>query len=372
MKKNDNQTYQNKKFLVRLGLIILFLFITMNCFAEEIENNTEKKEEESNWAIFPVVASSAETGFQYGVLYVKYFDSSDPNIYDSSVQLILIGTTNSQYQFILSPDFYFNEGFNITGDFYGNIWPANYYGIGNNSPDDEDPYESINYEMDISLIKKIFEKYFIGINYRYLNEDIEPSDDGLLEEEKVTGYKGGISSGIGLVLGYDTRDNKNASYTGTLIQYNYLVYDLGLGSDFNYEVNEIKLCKYFQTGKKSTIAFAGYFRSAEGDVPFRDLSSPDGTDNLRGIENGRYRDNKLLSLQSEFRFPFIYDFGFTIFAESAQVAEEMKDFSSDEFKYSIGFGIRYELISKQRFNIRCDISWVDDGFGLVVNVREAF
>ena len=35
-------------------------------------------------------------------------------------------------------------------------------------------------------------------------------------------------------------------------------------------------------------------------------------------------------------------------------------------------GLRYALNSEQRFNIRLDIAWVDDGIGVVVNIREAF
>ncbi len=35
-------------------------------------------------------------------------------------------------------------------------------------------------------------------------------------------------------------------------------------------------------------------------------------------------------------------------------------------------GLRYTLNPEQRFNLRADIGWVDDGIGVIVNIREAF
>ena len=44
----------------------------------------------------------------------------------------------------------------------------------------------------------------------------------------------------------------------------------------------------------------------------------------------------------------------------------------DGWKYSVGGGLRYALNPAERFNIRLDLSWVDSGFGVVLNIREAF
>lgn len=68
------------------------------------------------------------------------------------------------------------------------------------------------------------------------------------------------------------------------------------------------------------------------------------------------------AFHSEFRYPIYQKWGGTVFAETAQVAEESSDLESNAWKYSIGGGLRYALNPSERFNIRLDLSYVDSRF----------
>ena len=102
------------------------------------------------------------------------------------------------------------------------------------------------------------------------------------------------------------------------------------------------------------------------------MQGPDGTLILRGIENGRYRDKDMVALQSEYRVPVHGKFSGTVFAEAAQVAPRLGDMVANRFITSVGMGFRYALNPSQRFNVRGDVAWVDNGMAMIINVREAF
>jgi outer membrane protein assembly factor BamA len=179
---------------------------------------------------------------------------------------------------------------------------------------------------------------------------------------------------MGVEGGYDTRDNTNSPTEGVVARYRYVNYTTGLGGDLAFSQQNWDF-RYYQKStvvKESVMALAATVQRAYGDVPFRYLPSPDGTLILRGIENGRYRDNDMLALQSELRAPIQGRFSGTVFAEAAKVAPTLGAMGSSRIVTSVGVGFRFALNSSQRFNVRGDLAWVDHGIGAIINVREAF
>ena len=226
-------------------------------------------------------------------------------------------------------------------------------------------------ELNGIFQRSLMKDFKIGVGFRFLREDIEFNNTSF-DVSQLSGADGGLVSGLSFSLKRDTRDDIDAPYRGYYMAYLAHLYDTNFASDYSYQSHEIDLRRYFKTGNKSTFGIAAYLRSTRGDTPFRELSSPDGVLILRGIENGRYRDSHMLSFQSEYRFPIAKRFGLAIFAESAQVSDQMNQFSIDNAKYSVGSGIRWQMIPGRRFNLRADFSYVDKGVGFVVNVGEAF
>jgi len=82
------------------------------------------------------------------------------------------------------------------------------------------------------------------------------------------------------------------------------------------------------------------------EVPFFRLAELGGVDNLRGYRPVRFRDDDLILLGAEYRFPIHSRAVATVFFEQGRVFRNLvQDFSFREFKYTYGAGIR--LISSR-------------------------
>jgi outer membrane protein assembly factor BamA len=342
--------------------------------SDETQTVDSKDEDFQEWVLFPVIASTAETGLILGGYAVRFFEPSGPDMQTNTIDFAAFGSIEEQYQVIVSPNIYFKDDlYHLDFSLSGEIWPANYYGIGNDtSEDDKEEYDSQAITTDLLLERRLIGNLYIGANYELKFEEVDPDADGSLKSDEITGYDGGVQSGVGLSLTLDTRDNPNDTRRGSFIGLQSNWFQPAFGSDFTFETYELYLRHFFSLTKNTGLALGGQLNMSRGDIPFRELNSPDGSELLRGIEYGRYRDRDMAGLQAEYRFPITGKWGGTIFAETAQVAHTIDQLNMDNWKYSIGGGIRYALNPSERFNIRLDLTLVDDDMGFVLNFREAF
>ncbi|MBU0674513.1 MAG: BamA/TamA family outer membrane protein [Proteobacteria bacterium] len=331
--------------------------------------------DQQRWAAFPVIASSPETGMMLGGMLFHFRPVEVPGQQASTIDLMAFGTTKGQYGLTFSPNILLASGaYRINAVVGGSLWKANYYKPGNDSPDLSEKYEVTSLTGNLTLERRWFDSLVFDLLGFYDKSEIDVATGGMLATGQVLGTKDGTYVGLGMGGGYGTRDNTNAPTCGVVARYRYVKYAEGFGSDLDFSLQNVELRYYRKIGwrKDSVLALAVDVKGADGEVPFRYLSSPDGTMILRGIENGRYRDRDMISLQSEYRFPIYKKISGTVFVEAAQVAPRLGDLEINEFKSSLGSGFRYALNQDQRFNIRADVAWVDNGIGVIVNIREAF
>jgi outer membrane protein assembly factor BamA len=331
--------------------------------------------DQQRWAAFPVIASSPETGQMLGGMLFYFFPVEGPGKQASTIDTMIFGTTKGQYAIQFSPNIFFDSGrYRLNATLNRSIWKANYYGIGADSPDVADKYKSSFLQGSLTLERRFNDTLVLDILGMYDKSRTTLQSGGLLATGHIPGSTDGTYNGMGVEGGYDTRDNTNSPTEGVVARYRYVNYTAGLGSDLAFSQQNWDF-RYFQKTtwvKDSVMALAATVRRSYGDVPFRYLASPDGTLILRGIENGRYRDNDMLALQSELRAPIHGRFSGTVFAEAAKVAPSLGGMGASRFITSLGIGFRYALNPSQRFNIRGDVAWVDHGMGMIINVREAF
>jgi len=363
--------------LISLVLLsIIFILPASNiAFSQQKANISDNSIQESRQklVVVPVAAYGSETGAILGASLFYFPPASSDATRKSSLDIVVFGTTKGQYFITLVPDLYLDNGrYRLIPKLFGSYWKSSYYGIGNDLPDDPENYVSSNIGFKLSLDRLFSNGFTLGPVFNFRWSEIEPEQGGKMEADAPEGIDSELYSGAGMAAGYDSRDNTNAPHTGDFVRYEYLHYIAELGSDLVFDVHQFDLRHYFPTSEKTTFAVAGQVRISRGDVPFRFLSKPDGINILRGIESRRYIDRDLLALQSEFRFPIKDKFSGTVFAEVAQVASDINDIAIDNFKSSIGAGLRYSLNPEQRLNFRIDLALVDDKIGFVANVREAF
>jgi outer membrane protein assembly factor BamA len=274
----------------------------------------------------------------------------------------------------VAPNLYFkDELYHLKLTMVGALWPANYYGIGNDThKDNKEKYESTSFSALLLFERKFKDKIYFGTNYLISYKELNIEEGGALESNEIIGVEDGLNSGPGIAVTFDTRDNENDARNGTFLNLRSNWFRPAFGSDFTFAKYEIFLGHYIPIANVTGLALGSQINLTRGDIPFTELNSPDGVRILRGIENGRYRDRDMVALQVEYRFPISNRWGAALFAETAQVAHEIDDLTMNGWKYSLGTGIRYALNPSERFNLRLDVSFVDDGFGLVLNIREAF
>lgn len=363
-------------------IIIFFLIISISSpFTSRLDaadQETEKKEIDGaearrSWTFFPILAYNSETGLILGASTFYFPPESNRFSKKSSIDIFLFGTTKGQFFLNLMPNLISRDDkYRFRTKIMGTYWKSKFYGIGNNTPDMYEEYETSGYRIELSLDRRFPKGFTIGPVVDFRMEKVDPQSEGLLDTGIISGAGEGTYFGLGISAGYDTRDNLNAPHSGNLARYEYVTYLTAIGSDLNFNAQMLDLRHYFPTSQRTTLAVAGHMRLSRGSIPFRLLSKPDGVKILRGIENRRYIDRDLLAFQMEFRFPVKGRFSAAVFADIAQVADNISNVKIDEFKSSVGGGIRYALNQEQQFNMRCDLAWVDSGFGLVVSVREAF
>ncbi|MCF6269428.1 MAG: outer membrane protein assembly factor [Melioribacteraceae bacterium] len=363
---------------MKKNTIILGLFFAVSqLFAQE--NLDSSKVGKIDYAYYPMIFYTPETHFAFGaggMLYSRLGIEKD--LQPSKVQLSSYYTTNNQYYFAIEPTLYFGGTAKVISEskFIYSKELLKFYGIGNNTPKIDNPdyeiglfrfYTELGYET--SLIKKLH----IGFVYEYtINTIIDKLENTELINNEVVGSNGGNTSGFGLLLIVDQRDNvfyptKNGYYKVRMI-----FMERSFGSDFTYNRLVFDFRKYYNLGKSNIVAGQVYFESTSGDVPFFKLPALGGFKRMRGYFLGRYRDELYLTWQIEYRKIIWNRIGAVAFFGMGDVAKRISQFNLSQFKYSYGVGLRYVFDEKERLNVRMDLGFGKNTSGIYFSLEEAF
>ena len=125
-------------------------------------------------------------------------------------------------------------------------------------------------------------------------------------------------------------------------------------------------------GNESVLAFNGALILSSGNVPFHQMPVIGGTKRLRGYLEGKYSDNNLAVLQSEYRFPIYKRLGAVVFGGVGEVAATPLGWSISTIRYNYGGGLRYMVDKAQRINLRADYGFGCHSQGFYLTMGEAF
>lgn len=365
---------------------VIFLFLCGALNAQSDTLHTQAKSPNRLKAIvLPAPFYTPDTKWGGGVagLLTFNFPKDSLNARRSSVTVGVAYTQLNQFllyfPFQLFPK---NQKYWISGEVGYFKYVFNYFGTGNQIRQDFiDRLDSLYIEkydarfprIRLSVSKKIGKGLYLGM--RYVFDDFnftKRNPNGQLIEGKVTGSNGGRISGGGLVVNYDTRNSLFYPTRGWLVE--GLLYTEGgySGSDFDYQKFVVDASKYYTIGKKSVLAFNGVVSLAAGDVPFHQMPVIGGTKKMRGYFEGTYRDENLLMLQSEYRFPLFWRLGGVVFGGLGEVSDKPNQWNFDHVRYNMGAGIRFTLDKVQRINMRLDYGIGYRSTGFYLTIGEAF
>lgn len=333
--------------------------------------------------LFPLLYYTPDTRLAAGAVGVYYFNTAKDYSFNentpptrlSFVKLLADYTQNRQFDAWSSWNIFTNEEkFLIKGEVRYRNFPDRFYGIGNASQKESmERYSYDLFHLKGLLMRQVWPSFFAGIDFQYANEfNFKLSENGILDQGNIIGYKGGVGTGIGGVITYDTRDNVVNAYEGHLFELSSYWNSSNLGGDFNFFNLNAIFNKYWEVHSNHILALNVSARFNFGNVPFLEMATVGGDDLLRGYANNRFRDRHFIGGQIEYRFPFWKRFGMVTFIGLGDVFASPSDLSLQTVKFSFGAGLRFSVNTKERLNLRLDYGIGRNNDAFYIMLTEAF
>lgn len=321
----------------------------------------------SNFVLIPALASSPETGVEFGgaSLFSFYTDRSPNSITRvSNLYGYASVTTKGQEKVSLNASYWTPQNtfhYTLTLSYYN--FPFDFYGIGNNTLKAnkeliDEKRTRVSFEGQKLIVKNLYAGLVAGANKFYYYSGTYLQNQFFKHDPDVQDHGGGSLIYLGPALTFDNRNN-NTYTTKGLILNTYLNVIQGIfgnnsyqGAYFNFDYAEFfKLDRHFVLGfnvkEQSLIG---------GRSPFYLLPQLGNDALMRGYYEGRYRDRNLLAGQGELRYRITDRFGIVGFLGWGEVAHDA--FSVSALKPDIGGGLRYFFDTEKGLSIRADY-----GFG---------
>ncbi len=374
----------SEKYMVCKRTTFLVLLI---CIVVTLPSHSQQVEDSSNTGyrnkvlFLPALGSSPETGFMFGAVVVPQFkfDGIHEKTRSSSILFSGIYTTKNQILLSILPDIIFKEeSWVLNGNYFVNYFPESYWGVGpftTNSEESTVLYTQTNLEQRI--LRKVGPGLFTGPYLRWsrlYNVRFENMQGESIPRPIVNGNDGGTSAGVGWAVRWDRRDSNMTPTNHHYIEFSFLGYPSWLGTTDSYTAFELDGRKYVdvKNNGKSVLAFQGLLQLHSGNPPFNDLATLGGDRINRGYYGGRYRDQNSLQVQAEFRQHVVGRFGATVFTATGEVWNRFEDFSLQNYKWTAGAGLRFNLNKEDPTNIRIDYGFGKNTSGFYLQFGEAF
>jgi hypothetical protein len=281
-----------------------------------------------------------------------------------------------------------NDAWEIMGDIRFLYYPQYTWGLGGSTL--ESARLAVNYKYARfyqTILKKIKPYFLVGFGYQpdaHFDIDTFHDSTGLAS---FTGYRYGtsatensFSSGLTVNLLYDARRNAFNPLPGF---YGNIVYRINpdfLGSTNSWQSLYIDVRRYiaFNAARQNMIAlWAFYWTALKSHTPYLDLPSigwdPYQQRSGRGFPQNRYRGNRLLYFESEYRRDLSRDglFGFVLFTNLNAVSEPV----TNEFAHlhlAGGGGLRLKFNKRSGINISLDYGISKQYSMFYLNLGETF
>ncbi|NLR93896.1 MULTISPECIES: BamA/TamA family outer membrane protein [Flammeovirga] len=367
--------------------ILLFFLFTINSFGQEKEEYLNELDTvyKNQITAFPFCGYTVETRLKFGVTGIYQFKVPKATLATRPSNITLFGyyTIENQMRIKLAHTvFTKNEDWLLEGAWEYVIFPEKYYGIGAETPNSNE--QIINWtKVDFrqQVLRKVSYKMFLGLQYRYADYwdiSVTKRKDGTYSDmSEIPGYAGGSMSGFGFVYKWDKRDYVMAPTNGHFIEAKLEAYETWMGSEYSFRRFFLDVRKYFDLTREkegnTVLALQSILQTTNGNVPFREMSLMGGMYMMRGIYEGRYRDNNMLAVQAELRQHLFWRIGMTGFVSTANVYNQMNGFQFDQTKLAGGAGLRFIFNKKDKASLRADYGFgPNKSSGLYLTYGEAF
>jgi outer membrane protein assembly factor BamA len=328
--------------------------------------------------VYPFAFYTPETGLALGGGGVlTYYAGEEASLRPSNVTVAAYYSTINQYSVAVMPRTYFGDNrWLASAELSASRIVDKYWGIGNETPE----LDSASYVanrgralLELQMPLPLSRVHRWGLLYDIEGTGIaDRRSNPLLEDTTLVGYDGGLLSGIGAIMAWDSRDHVFFPTRGMFHQVRSTFFPPFLGSAYGFTSHEVDLRWYFPLRSDMVIALQTFGEFTTGDVPFYRLAALGGEDRMRGYYEGRYRDKDFVSVQVEYRTHVWWRFGAVAFVGTGEVMPRLADFRFGELHISGGGGVRFTFNEAERVNLRVDMGFGQGTSGLYFGIEEAF
>ena len=362
-------------------LLCLICFLLNSLYADDNDNKYTPINNKNSLIALPYAFYSPETKIAVGVGSIYSFrpEGADLSVKPSNIKIAATYTQRKQIILSFLPEIYFKDRDYLYNGFYTYYdYPDKFWGFGNQTPiSNEEDFTPYLLRTWTNLQKRILDGFYIGLRYQFEWIDVHTtSPDGVLQLKDTKlypGSEGGKSSGLGVIINYDTRNHLYFPTSGRYYQSYAVFFTDAFASDYKFNLFNIDLRQYHSFYKDHVLALQTYNTFITGTPPFNMNALIGGAYWMRGYWLGRYRDKNMMTAQAEYRVPLFWRIGAVGFIGGGDVASSIDKFELKQFKYTAGFGFRFVFDKQEKINARLDFGFGSHGnSGIYALVVEAF
>ncbi|MBK7525139.1 MAG: BamA/TamA family outer membrane protein [Saprospiraceae bacterium] len=351
-----------KKSVLMSGICCLCHILNLSAQSSD----TLVKSKNNSFLLYPVVFFLPETNLGIGVAGVYNFrfkgEASESN--PSQISFTANYTLKNQWLFIVPFELYKkNQKWKYKGELAYNIFFYNYYGIGTHSlSKNRETYDAEFPRFRLDVLRS-YRKFFFGLRYRFDHFQIDKiKENGLLQDDNPTGISGGTTSGLGILLQYDSRDFIQFPTKGMYAESQLYTNSAATGSNFRFTRFSASVSTFHKISKDCILANYGYIISNSKGLPFFEMAYIGNPVSGRGFQDRRFIDRSLFTLQSELRFPVYRRFSGVTFANLSWISPDFQSYVLRQNHPSFGAGLRFKISKKYRARLRIDYAFARDVF----------
>ncbi|MET0654248.1 MAG: BamA/TamA family outer membrane protein [Pseudoxanthomonas sp.] len=232
----------------------------------------------------------------------------------------------------------------------------------------------IGYNIDgLMSFQQVFRRLgeqdlYLGLSWIYMDLDTRldlQSDRDFFTDKELSQR----SSGLGVSLEYDTRDNPFTPSRGWLGMVDATFYDSAFGSDNKFQGYRGHAFGYLPMFEERLIVGGRIdARAVDGDVPFYRLPYID----LRGIPSARYQDRRVAMLETELRWNLTGRWALIGFLGAGRAWGKRDSFGDASSQVAKGAGFRYLLAKKLGLYSGLDYAWGPEDETFYIQIGSAW
>ncbi|EHU5003112.1 BamA/TamA family outer membrane protein [Vibrio vulnificus] len=210
----------------------------------------------------------------------------------------------------------------------------------------------------------------LGVKQMLAKSKVE-SDSKLIDKVmQLTLGSEAVTSGLGVLAEYDTRDNLFYPSKGYKVTADYMIYDDALGSDYNYRTFNLDAEAYIPIAEKWTLGLAGNYQNFEQkDSMVSPTAKPYVA--LRGVSSYRYQGDEIETLQAQLTYSINHRWKVSGFYGAGQATQRSGD-EQDSRVNAGGVGFRYQIARRYGLHIGMDYAMSDEENAIYFNVGSGF